>query len=98
MKRTIIGAAALLAAIALAPVPLQAAEPYIESDATLYEGVSRASAIAAAQYVQAWGYRCDSISSVIPFAFSPGLYIKCNRYRYSYEIEDKGGNWIVTLD
>ena len=70
MKRTIIAAAFLLAAIALPSISVHASEPYLEPDATLSEGVSRAAAVAAAQYIQLWGYRCDSISSVIPFIFS----------------------------
>ena len=42
-------------------------------------------------------FRCDSISSLIPFIFSNGFELSCNRHRYTYEIEDKGGHWIVTV-
>jgi len=27
----------------------------------------------------------------------PGFTVICNGSRYSYEIEDKGGNWVVTV-
>ena len=43
-------------------------------------------------------YRCDSVSAARPFLISPGYKLVCNRFRYSYEIEDKGGHWIVTVD
>ena len=75
-----------------------AQEPYIESGAEIYESVPRRAAIALAQLVQLYGWRCDSISAVTPFAFSHGFYVYCNNWRYSYEVEDRGGRWIVTVD
>jgi hypothetical protein len=43
------------------------------------------------------GYRCDSISSVRPFIMSEGYTLICNEFRYTYELADKGGRWIVTV-
>ncbi len=43
------------------------------------------------------GYKCDSVSAVIKWVFSVGFDVKCNQHRYSYEITDKGGNWVATL-
>ena len=44
------------------------------------------------------GYKCDSFSSILEMNFSRGFTVRCNNYVYGYEIEDKGGNWVVTLD
>jgi hypothetical protein len=43
-------------------------------------------------------YKCDSVSGLRPFLFSYGLTLTCNRFRYSYSIEDRGGHWIVTVE
>ena len=48
-------------------------------------------------YVRAFGYVCDTVDAVIPFVFSEGYTIRCNGYRYSYEAENKGGTFIVTV-
>lgn len=48
--------------------------------------------------IRARGWRCDTISSLQWFAFSRGFYVRCNNFRYTYEIKDRGGNWVVTLD
>ena len=47
--------------------------------------------------IQAWGYRCDSVSSVRSWILSTGFTIICNRYSYKYEVSDKGGKWVVEL-
>ena len=52
---------------------------------------------AAAGMIRARGWRCDSISAIRRFFISRGLDVKCNRYAYHYEIEDRGGRWVVTL-
>lgn len=52
---------------------------------------------AAMQVIQINGYTCDSIAGMIPFITSEGYNVYCNDHRYSYEIENKGGNWVVTV-
>lgn len=47
--------------------------------------------------IRARGWRCDSISVVRPFVWSRGFTIICNHYRYEYDFEDRGGNWVVEL-
>ena len=47
--------------------------------------------------IRAFGYKCDSISAASPMTFSRGFEFVCNDFAYDYEIEDKGGNWRVTL-
>ncbi|MDE0239750.1 MAG: hypothetical protein OXQ84_06065 [bacterium] len=76
----------------------QAQEPIIEQGAKIYQSVARDAAVALAQYIQLYGYRCDSLSAVTPFTWSVGYSVVCNNWRYAYEVEDKGGNWIVTVD
>ena len=48
--------------------------------------------------VRANGYRCDSITFARRMAMKSGFVMACNNARYKYEIEDRGGNWQVTLD
>ncbi|WP_439357885.1 hypothetical protein [Bradyrhizobium sp. DASA03007] len=43
------------------------------------------------------GWRCDSVSSLVPFVMSRGFTINCNHFRYAYELADRGGNWVATL-
>lgn len=47
--------------------------------------------------VRSNGFKCDSISAMRPFLTSRGFTLTCNRFDYQYEIEDKGGNWKVTV-
>jgi hypothetical protein len=49
-------------------------------------------------YVRASGYRCDSISALQPLPVSNGFRLACNRHAHKYEIQDKGGHWVVTLE
>jgi uncharacterized protein YecT (DUF1311 family) len=40
--------------------------------------------------VTANGYRCDSVSSFRPYAFSRGFTLRCNSFDYTYDFADKG--------
>ena len=51
-----------------------------------------------AKLIRAYGYRCDSLSGIHPMLLSRGFTVSCNNFSYSYEIKDKGGNWVVTLN
>ena len=51
-----------------------------------------------AQLIESQGYRCDSISAASPMIFTRGFDVTCNGWRYSYEIEDRGGRWTVCYD
>lgn len=70
----------------------------IESDAIISDRVTKKQINALVALVQLYGYRCDSVSSVVPFVWSYGFNVVCNRFRYDYDVEDKGGTWVVTLD
>lgn len=49
--------------------------------------------------VRSNGYRCDSISSAGESGiFDLGLRLRCNRWRYSYDMHDRGGHWVVTVE
>ena len=63
-------------------------------------GCERLATLAAelTQKIRLAGYKCDSIYHVVNMTFSLGFRVRCNNLRYTYEIEDRGGNWEVTLD
>lgn len=44
------------------------------------------------------GYRCDTLSAVVPHVFVSGYRVTCNDFRYAYSIKDQGGRWAVSLD
>ncbi|MGZ4159738.1 MAG: hypothetical protein ACXVNF_02910 [Neobacillus sp.] len=46
--------------------------------------------------IKQFGYRCDTVDSVIPFNIKRGYYVFCNS-RYKYEVEDVGGRVVVTV-
>jgi hypothetical protein len=53
----------------------------------------------AVKMVRLNGYRCDSVSALRPFLWGGrGAVLKCNQYDYSYDIADKGGHWVVTVE
>lgn len=47
--------------------------------------------------IVASGYSCSSIDHISEHNFSYGYSVTCNNYRYSYEIVDRGGNWVVSV-
>ena len=51
-----------------------------------------------AQHIRAKDWKCDSISAATTLIFSRGFSVKCNHFAYSYEIMDRGGHWVVTLN
>lgn len=87
MKKLIL-ALALIATPVMANTPIDGKREHIEN---------HTQAQAAAELVKAYGYRCDSISSFQSFIMGGGYKINCNSFRYTYELEDKGGRWVVTV-
>lgn len=53
---------------------------------------------ALARMIRLKGWRCDSISVARKFLFSRGFTVICNRFAYEYEVKDRGGRWVVTLE
>ncbi|GAB4068055.1 hypothetical protein GCM10028812_24420 [Ancylobacter sonchi] len=63
-----------------------AAEVQIESEA--FRGADdRRLAIAAAQFIRASGYRCDSVSGAIRALGTDPYTLKCNRFSLTYQIK-----------
>ena len=48
--------------------------------------------------IQNAGYKCDTIDSMRVSQWDGDITVVCNNYRYSYEIKDVGGNYVVTVD
>lgn len=69
----------------------------VESDAIIDRDISQQIIDAGAGLIRANGWKCDSVSAARPFLFSRGVSIVCNKFRYSYEIADRGGNWIAKI-
>ncbi|MDD9884768.1 MAG: hypothetical protein OXU62_09600 [Gammaproteobacteria bacterium] len=102
MKRNIRRLLISLVFVANFSSPLYATETYIapiEGGAFINYKVNKPKILnALVALVKLHGYRCDSISAARPFVFSRGFTLICNHFSYEYEIEDKGGNWVVTVD
>lgn len=60
-------------------------------------GITEEQKNAAMDVIRFNGYTCDSIAGMNRFITSEGYSVYCNDHRYSYEIANKGGNWIVTV-
>lgn len=71
---------------------------YVENDARLSKDISEELAIEFAKLIQLNGYSCESVSGVTPDVMTGSVTVNCNQWNYSYDIEDKGGNWIVTVN
>jgi len=78
--------------------PVSAASVPIEPDAVMSNGISQEVIDPAVAMIVMHGWRCDSVSALRPFLMSRGFTIVCNRFSYTYNFEDRGGRWEVTLD
>lgn len=84
-----------LLTLTAAVISFNAAAVVIEDDAII-EYVSHQQVEAAVKLVRAKGYRCDSVSSLMP-TLRGGFTLKCNNWRYVYSIADRGGRYVVTV-
>jgi hypothetical protein len=82
------------------PLTVSGDEPRVPytpvEDRAIIDVAPRAAQILA-EVVRQSGYTCSSISAAHPFLLSDGHTLKCNSYRYVYEIEDKGGRLVVKV-
>jgi hypothetical protein len=71
----------------------------IEPDAMISSDVKNRMDVidALVKVVKAHGNTCDSVSAVSVNMFSHGFTLKCNKFRYVYEILDKGGKWYLEV-
>ena len=54
--------------------------------------------LAVQKMIQLYGYKCDVVNFAMRSNWSGDIDVSCNNYRYSYDLEDKGGIWRVTVD
>lgn len=80
------------------PEATYASSVRIESSDAIYRTLSESQAQDAANLVRLHGYSCRSISKFKPLIMSNGYHIICNGWRYSYEIKDVGGRYVVVPD
>jgi tetratricopeptide (TPR) repeat protein len=71
---------------------------WLEAGAIISSNVTSAQVEALRELVRLHGYRCDSVSAAAAWLLSPGYTLTCNRYRYRYSVEDKGGIWTVGVE
>ncbi|MER9702655.1 hypothetical protein NKJ10_00135 [Mesorhizobium sp. M0204] len=97
-KLTVVTTALVLGAVLIPSTTAYAVD--IEPDAIISDQFAdaRGLAEAGANLVRLHGWKCDSVSGLVPFITSRGFYLTCNYNSYRYEIEDRGGNWEVKLE
>lgn len=54
--------------------------------------------VAVQKMIKLYGYKCDVVNFAMRSSWSGMIDVSCNNYRYSYDLEDKGGRWVVTID
>lgn len=75
--------------------PVNVATPkHVSSDIS----VTRAQADAIVKLIRAYGYSCSSLSSALQSSYDGSFSVTCNNWKYRYDIEDVGGNWVVTVE
>ncbi|MDC5295354.1 hypothetical protein ACT4U4_04990 [Acinetobacter baumannii] len=70
----------------------------LEKDAQLDERLTEKNILGIVGLIVGNGYKCDTVSAITPFPRKTGFYVMCNQYHYDYKVEDRGGNWMVTLN
>jgi hypothetical protein len=90
-------AAALLVPVLFSMIPPPAPEVGSKPTAAQLAAVAAQHA-AAARLIRAFGYDCQSVDAVLPYALSEGANVSCNHFRYMFEIENHGGRWSVKSD
>lgn len=82
---------------AASPPSSERAPSLLESDASINVPVAQVEA--AVGVIRSQGYTCSSVTGAWPRPYSSTrkLKILCNESRYSYELRDEGGIWIVDV-
>jgi hypothetical protein len=81
---------------AMAETLAEPVEPDADIDRTLKDETKLISGLVG--LVRAHGYRCDTISAVKTFSTSNGFKLACDRFSDKYDIRDRGGHLVVTVD
>lgn len=71
----------------------------IEKDAVLFDNDPGSIVLIEklVQLVRDNGFSCTSVSSARPALMSRGYVLGCNKFSYTYDIQDKGGHWLVSV-
>ena len=80
-----------LALVLASPVTHSAS---IDTDAMIDTSVGSDGAIALATLIRINGYSCSSISAVVRES-SDDFTVVCNNWRYSFQVNNRGGKWSV---
>ena len=86
----------LLALVFSFPV-ISHAQVRIEPNALIDSNFSRGAVEQGVQIIRLYGYTCNSVSS-LSVGWKGNVKIKCNNYKYEYEIVDRGGMWVVCIE
>jgi hypothetical protein len=81
---------------AMADTLAEPVEPDADIDSTLKDETKLISGLVG--LVRAHGYRCDTISAVKTFSSSKGFKLACDRFGDKYDIKDRGGQLVITVD
>ena len=60
--------------------------------------VTPTQADAVIKLIRVYGYSCSTLSSALQSSYDGSFSVTCNNWKYRYDIEDIGGNWVVTVD
>lgn len=83
-------------ATATAETLAEPVEPDADIDSTLKHETKLISGLVG--LVRAHGYRCDTISAVKRFSTSNGFKVACDRFSDKYDIRNRGGLLVITVD
>lgn len=83
-----------------APPTAEKVEAILEPDAIVSDRVADPETLAGvfAIVIQAYGYRCDSVSSITEKLLSNKWDVSCNSFKYDYVVYDRGGTWVAEYD
>ncbi|MBD3842202.1 MAG: zinc-ribbon domain-containing protein [Campylobacterales bacterium] len=71
--------------------------PQLDRNADIHKDISEPELTTLIAFVNMNGYKCDTVSFAMPFPSKHQYSLTCNNYRYSYEIEDIGGNPVIVV-
>ncbi|KAA5607135.1 hypothetical protein F1188_04335 [Roseospira marina] len=100
MLRRIVATTTLVSALAVPAANQSHAQdiPYVTGAWTKEIGNVQAVVNEGAALIQRYGWKCDSVDSVRRMLFKTGFVYYCNGFRYSYDVWDRGGRWVVKIN
>lgn len=85
----------LAVALIVLASPLSAQNVKIDHDAIGTQRYSMEELYFVVALINLYGYQCESLSQVHEPFWGEGYNVICDRWRYDYEIRNKGGQWSV---